>query len=492
MASGGGSQLQPTYLGHVATTRDALILFEACLRGVRNHVPRRPHDRERSRLIRSGCVFIYEENASGIKRWTDGVPWSPSRILGNFLVYRELLKPFPPGEKKRATKRAKRATKPGEPYPRSGGDAASTSSANLSPTMPVSPAAPATPATPATPAFRPGESFDRETERSLIGSLVDSYGFKEGGLVKKTMSVNVNGVHHHLVSYYKVDDVLNHALEVPSQNSALRELRPRPELTSRQNFRAPLDEMEEGFDGRMDPMRNEYEYGDRGGYDRRPGMGPHGYHHPAHGQPPGPMGYPGVENHHYHGGAPQHMSAAAPGYGVPAPVPPSTQAYYGPSVSAQHPAVKVEEYGLYSGVGAYPPRFDPLHNGLEAGPATPTHRAPPSMTPVTYQQDRQPTRPANGAGDGQVVDNKGQPAPYGRAYYTTGSRPENMGPQYPLQEAQRWHPPPPNVPQRMEAVAGYPKTETGYWPMPGSAPPPLGHYPNHPSVPHWNNPTDQQ
>jgi hypothetical protein len=103
--STGAAALQPTFQGHVATTNDALILFEACLTGHLTHVPRRPHDRERNQLIRSGCVFIYEENASGIKRWTDGVTWSPSRILGNFLVYRELDKPFPPGEKKRATRK---------------------------------------------------------------------------------------------------------------------------------------------------------------------------------------------------------------------------------------------------------------------------------------------------------------------------------------------------------------------------------------------------
>lgn len=119
--AGGTAVLEPTYHGYVATTQDALILFEACLTGVLPHVPRRPHDRERNHLVRSGSVFIYEENTSGIKRWTDGVTWSPSRILGNFLVYRELDKPFPPGEKKRAMKKGNRlpvqASRPGEPYP---------------------------------------------------------------------------------------------------------------------------------------------------------------------------------------------------------------------------------------------------------------------------------------------------------------------------------------------------------------------------------------
>jgi hypothetical protein len=81
------------------------MVLEACLQGKLRHIGRRPHDRERTQIITSGNVFIYEENASGIKRWTDGVTWSPSRIMGNFLVYRELSSPFPAGEKKKAKKR---------------------------------------------------------------------------------------------------------------------------------------------------------------------------------------------------------------------------------------------------------------------------------------------------------------------------------------------------------------------------------------------------
>jgi hypothetical protein len=103
---------KPTFTGFVQNSMDGLILFEACLSGKLDHVPRRPHDRESSQLIKSGNIFIYQENESGIKRWTDGVTWSPSRILGNFLIYRELDKPFPPGEKKRAIKR-KRSGLPG-------------------------------------------------------------------------------------------------------------------------------------------------------------------------------------------------------------------------------------------------------------------------------------------------------------------------------------------------------------------------------------------
>ena len=90
----------PTWNGRVETTRDALLTFEACVQSIFHLCSCRPQDRERDSLIASGNIFVYEEAASGIKRWTDGIPWSPSRILTNFLVYRQLDNPFPPGQKK--------------------------------------------------------------------------------------------------------------------------------------------------------------------------------------------------------------------------------------------------------------------------------------------------------------------------------------------------------------------------------------------------------
>ncbi|KAM3071912.1 Global transcription regulator sge1 [Clarireedia jacksonii] len=229
---GSTSPLSPTFHGHISSTHDALLLFEACLTGHLNHVARRPHDRERSSLIKSGNVFIYEEHSSGIKRWTDGVPWSPSRILGNFLVYRELERPFPPGEKKRANKRNKRSpgiSKAQEPYgrPSSGLESGYGSGSNSR-------------------SFDQSNSgnLNKETERSLIGSLVDSYGFKEDGLVKKTVSVTVGGVSHHLVSYYTVADVISNKLSNPSKDPRFQNIVPRADLVTKQNFRASIDEVE--------------------------------------------------------------------------------------------------------------------------------------------------------------------------------------------------------------------------------------------------------
>jgi hypothetical protein len=249
------SPLSPTFYGHIASTQDALLLFEACLSGALNHVARRPHDRERASLIKSGNVFIYEEHSSGIKRWTDGVPWSPSRILGNFLVYRELERPFPPGEKKRAMKRSKRSpgiSKAPEPY---GGLSSGVSNGYNA-------------ASAAASAFDSANSnsLSKETERSLIGSLVDSYGFKEEGLVKKTVSVTVGGVSHHLVSYYTVADVMNNKFSTPSKDPRFQHITPRPDLITKQNFRTPIDEVDnlDRIDDRS--VYNAYPY-TRSGYE---------------------------------------------------------------------------------------------------------------------------------------------------------------------------------------------------------------------------------
>ncbi|KAK3333283.1 Gti1/Pac2 family-domain-containing protein, partial [Cercophora scortea] len=193
--------LEPTYNGFVSSDLDALLLYEACLRGVLTHVPRRPHDREREHLIRSGNIFLYEEVSSGIKRWTDGLNWSPSRIMGNFLIYRELESAFPPGEKKKAMKKKPNGGGPGE---------------------------------------EPSQSAGGDDLRCYVGSLTESYPFKRGGLMKKTLSVNYKEVTHHLVCYYSVEDARHRKLGTPSSDPFFKDIYPRHELITNQPFRAQL------------------------------------------------------------------------------------------------------------------------------------------------------------------------------------------------------------------------------------------------------------
>jgi len=238
--------LQPTWRGYVMDTKDALILFEGAIGGALSRVVRRPHDRERSNLIKSGSVFIYEESASGIKRWTDGVPWSPSRILGNFLIYRELEKPFPPGEKKRATKKSKRDHRPSDPYPVRPATLETVSSTED--TTAQQRTSNGSPSSAEQQTLSPTVAAERDAERLLVGSLTDSYQFKSEGLVKKTMSVKINDIPYHLVSYYTPQDVVAKRLARPTESNTLAGLIIRPELLHKQNFRAPVDEqMDEGL-----------------------------------------------------------------------------------------------------------------------------------------------------------------------------------------------------------------------------------------------------
>ncbi|KAK6860884.1 hypothetical protein PG995_004520 [Apiospora arundinis] len=223
-----GATLQPTFVGHISSIMDVLVLFEACLTGHISHVPRRPHDRERANLIRSGNVFIYQEHSSKIKRWTDGVPWSPSRMLGNFLLYRELDKPFERGEKRRPIKRTTRAPMETKPVCFSGMNMGGLASQ-----------------------YSDASSNNEDAERALVGSLVNSYQFKPDGLLKKTISVKYKGMQYHLVSYYNIEDVVQKKLRTPLESPELQHITPRAALISAGNFRAPVDDHKLIMDDRV-------------------------------------------------------------------------------------------------------------------------------------------------------------------------------------------------------------------------------------------------
>lgn len=74
------------FVGVVDSTVQALRLVNAAHQGAIPRIVRRLNDAERKEMVFSGAVFIFSVEESGIKRWTDGLLWSPSRIVGNFLV----------------------------------------------------------------------------------------------------------------------------------------------------------------------------------------------------------------------------------------------------------------------------------------------------------------------------------------------------------------------------------------------------------------------
>ncbi|KAG5735426.1 hypothetical protein E4T56_gene12792 [Termitomyces sp. T112] len=213
---------EPPWSGWIETTGDALLILEAARRGLIPRVTRRLVDSER-KMICSGSVFVFDEDESGIKRWTDGFFWSPSRILGNFLLYRET-------DKRGSSHRGSKS----ESSPESG-EQADGSKPDGSLSRPKS-----------NDAHLP--STDKRIERTLMGSLTNSYKFKTDGLMKKTFSVTIGGVVQHLISYYKIEDVQNGRLRPPSSLPELASLDISPEYLDKTHFRNP-PKVEIGADG---------------------------------------------------------------------------------------------------------------------------------------------------------------------------------------------------------------------------------------------------
>ncbi|KAI8830324.1 Gti1/Pac2 family-domain-containing protein [Chytriomyces cf. hyalinus JEL632] len=80
-----------TFYGYVKNRLDALLLIEACIAGSLYPLNVIPADLSQMN-IRSGTVLVFAENNhhSMMVRWRDGERWSPSRIHGQFLLYREV------------------------------------------------------------------------------------------------------------------------------------------------------------------------------------------------------------------------------------------------------------------------------------------------------------------------------------------------------------------------------------------------------------------
>ncbi|TPX47290.1 hypothetical protein SeMB42_g03373 [Synchytrium endobioticum] len=152
--------LTETFYGYVETTGDALLLFQGVLDGILQPCPRRLTKEEAVTSIRSGSCFVYASgNETGIKRWTDGMLWSPSRVNGEFLVYRELDVKIPSSQL-RLPQMARQAK----------------------------------------------EMIETEGER-VATTTKGTFLIKDNGLKKKTMSVHIGNVDWHLVSYYVKSDV---------------------------------------------------------------------------------------------------------------------------------------------------------------------------------------------------------------------------------------------------------------------------------------------
>ena len=239
-----------TFYGLVENTLDALRIFQMCQDGKLNRVRRRLHERER-RLIRSGSVFVFDEEESGIRRWTDGRLWSPSRILGNFLIYRELERKGSrvskaaafPFSSKRLSKFENNSdsvcastTIPTPILPKTGLEGGTLwtvprseqsddmkaiqdwllqDNQGINPrelqlntperSFEVSEKQKDKQKSPK-PDPISGESLRVLKSKKLSNNHKGRYTFKESGLIKKTISIQLDGHTHHLVAYYSLED----------------------------------------------------------------------------------------------------------------------------------------------------------------------------------------------------------------------------------------------------------------------------------------------
>ncbi|KDQ59130.1 hypothetical protein JAAARDRAFT_33862 [Jaapia argillacea MUCL 33604] len=195
------------FSGFIETTADALRLVQAARQGVIPRITRRLNDFERRSMIRSGSVFVFNVEESGMKRWTEGLAWSPSRMSGNFLVYREV------------TERGSTRTGQRKPY----GDASASDAGH---------------------------------------HANDQDAYKPGGLIKKTITVNIDGTDYHLISYYTQEDISSGRLQRPLSRQDIMAMDRSFEADQLKSSRNPL-KFTTGSDGKLRLLRDGHDPNDR-------------------------------------------------------------------------------------------------------------------------------------------------------------------------------------------------------------------------------------
>lgn len=260
MSKAKSPRVRPTYTGYIATSKDALIIFQAVLSGYLIPVHRRPSESERAELIKSGNVFVFIEETSGIKRWTDGTSWSPSRILGRFLIYRELSKNTSSASSSTSSSTLKdntnqnnnSNTNSGRGSPNQTGkildsktdvkenDPFTPSSSTKTNNYPITAYAMAGGKEIISDINKRKRGRDEDSSDLLSNSSSDNLStrgpsalddtiYRNDGLIKKSMSLTLyNNTNYkktiHLVSYYQSNDVLGNLLKKPSNDDNLKNI----------------------------------------------------------------------------------------------------------------------------------------------------------------------------------------------------------------------------------------------------------------------------
>jgi Gti1/Pac2 family transcription factor len=326
----------PSYEGYLHDEWDLAIFLEAVFRGHLHHAKRRLHKDERG-VIQSGQVWVCTEKASGIKRWTDTLDWSPSRQLGAFLIYREVVKSE---EKKKLLSDERRMSQKRKFSDLQDGNDMATANSTSS----------AGKTNPKAAVVRNVKGEERKLE-DYFGALIDQYDYVEDGLVKKAITIDLGTDQHHVICYYKLEDVINDRLKRPSQDPSLLgihpPLKPRPGLKEHPRIASGL---------RTRPLPMNHALADEQQFWYSTSVFPQQY---VAGSSP----WPGQ----YH---PNVFTGAAPGqtnYGI---IPPVSQHFYAPAPSAAHAAADDQISPLDTHVPPTPaaaqPSTNPISNQIPA------------------------------------------------------------------------------------------------------------------------------
>jgi hypothetical protein len=173
-----------TYYGHVRTTADAIKIFEACRLGYLLRVRRRLSEKERQ-SIKSGSVFVWDEQEAGMRRWTDGKSWSASKVSGSFLTYQEMKRKQGGGTFAPAPTRQRIARK------------------------------------------TPDSGRESDQDADMDSGGPDGYKYEQDSLIKQSFSITTSsGQHLHLISYYSRHHANSPDLPQPTTDPALRHIIP--------------------------------------------------------------------------------------------------------------------------------------------------------------------------------------------------------------------------------------------------------------------------
>ncbi|TPX70237.1 hypothetical protein SpCBS45565_g01858 [Spizellomyces sp. 'palustris'] len=170
------------FYGYMSTPSDALLILDACRKGMLHTLKQRPKKPLRTAdktgeddtiVIRSGTIIVFEENGTRMRRWRDGLKWTPSRISGPFLIYREL------------------------------------DTCQSAPEAAIS---------------SPPAEYARGVDPPYSAALTGSASVKPTGLIKKTFAATLQNAKYHIISYYAREDVLGGRLGTPTQWAAMNGL----------------------------------------------------------------------------------------------------------------------------------------------------------------------------------------------------------------------------------------------------------------------------